>query len=386
MDETWLVFCKNERYEISSYGNVRNKESGNARKLCCKGENGRLRWEYMKASKRHHNYVDVNVAEMFLGKCPDNHRLNHKDRNLQNNKVDNLEYIPCIKDETDEWKSHPIPEFAESYQVSINGQVRNSKTGRIKKLILSSTGYLRVSCDLGKFKGKEGFDVHCLIALAFIGPRPDKYVVNHKDGVKTNNRVDNLEYCTASENSLHAHSTGLCNQLTKKNAKEYIDKEQVDRAEEFSTYKVTSDGRVFNKKYTELYQDITSAGYKRVGLTIEGKRKNFYVHRLVAILYLDNANEYDIVNHKDGNKGNNCVDSLEWCSASHNTKHSVTELKKGTSRKVRQMDAETGKEIAMFNSIKEASQRTGVANTSIIHVCAGRYRTAKGFLWEYIND
>jgi len=57
-------------------------------------------------------------------------------------------------------------------------------------------------------QGKQ-VTVHSAIATAFIGPRPQGFEVNHKDGDKLNNRVDNLEYVTSSENTMHAYELGL---------------------------------------------------------------------------------------------------------------------------------------------------------------------------------
>lgn len=51
--------------------------------------------------------------------------------------------------------------------------------------------------------------VHHMVMEAFVGPRPEGWYVNHKDGVKFNNRLDNLEYLSPTENSRHAVSTGL---------------------------------------------------------------------------------------------------------------------------------------------------------------------------------
>lgn len=65
-------------------------------------------------------------------------------------------------------------------------------------------GYARLS--LG---GRKSFSVHQLVAEAFIGKRPAGVQVNHRNGIKTDNRAANLEYVTPSENMKHAHRTGL---------------------------------------------------------------------------------------------------------------------------------------------------------------------------------
>lgn len=83
-------------------------------------------------------------------------------------------------------------------------------------------------------------------------------------------------------------------------------------------YLIYDDGRVFSVK-RDKFQSLRkhSNGYLRA--TIHGK--DMYVHRLVAICFLDNPHNYKEVNHKDGNKANNTVDNLEWCTHSQNEKH-----------------------------------------------------------------
>lgn len=74
-------------------------------------------------------------------------------------------------------------------------------------------------------------------------------------------------------------------------------------------------------KGISLKQELTKDGYKRVVLMKEGKKKRFMVHRLVAIAFIRNVYNKPYVNHLDGNKSNNVVSNLEWCTNSENMLH-----------------------------------------------------------------
>ena len=105
------------------------------------------------------------------------------------------------------WKKIYLNEQESIYSVSDTGEVRNDKTGRILKQ-RSSNEYKRVSLTIGHGQMKN-CAVHRLVAEAFL-PNPDhKNIVNHIDGVRYNNNVTNLEWCTQSENAQHARQTGL---------------------------------------------------------------------------------------------------------------------------------------------------------------------------------
>lgn len=100
--------------------------------------------------------------------------------------------------------------------VKSDGTVINKKTRRINRS-KGPNGYFAVSGL--KINGKrKHWLTHRLIATVFIPNPENKPVVNHKNGIKTDNRVENLEWCTYQENSIHAIKTGLVNQETINNA------------------------------------------------------------------------------------------------------------------------------------------------------------------------
>ena len=92
----------------------------------------------------------------------------------------------------------------------------------------------------------------------------------------------------------------------------------------FEDYWVDTEGRVWSVKSGEMKERTpkkTKKGYLRVNLCKNNKVKDFSIHRLVAMTFLDNPDNYPQVNHKNGIKTDNRVSNLEWCSGSQNTKH-----------------------------------------------------------------
>lgn len=107
---------------------------------------------------------------------------------------------------TETWKD--IAGHEGRYAVSNRGRVRNI-FGAIKAQRYDKYGYPRLNLFKGDKTKLEIRHVHALVAESFIGSRPEGREVNHKNGIKDDNRLENLEYVTRSENIRHAFAMGL---------------------------------------------------------------------------------------------------------------------------------------------------------------------------------
>jgi len=273
---------------------------------------------------------------------------------------------------TEEWK---VIEKATNYEVSNYGQVRNKNTNKILKPTLIG-GYLAIGLRIDN-KTTTAF-LHRLVAIRFLVCNNEMFVVNHKDGCKTNNNMENLEWISQSENGKHAYrlnlhkprrlgvsqytkdyvfikeyeslldaekETGISNGLisnvcrgvrNRQTAGGYIWKYTNHMPESqpipegkimdgYPNYIITNNGKVYNSKRNKyLVPAKGENGYMYIGMSDRKKRMSFSVHRLVALLFIDNPNNYLEVNHKDFDKANNHVDNLEWITRSDNMKHNFT--------------------------------------------------------------
>ncbi len=95
---------------------------------------------------------------------------------------------------------------------------------------------------------------------------------------------------------------------------------------DYPDYKIDSMGNVFSHKYNRIKQMIpqkATAGYHYVTLCKDGKRRNRFIHRLIAQEYIPNPLNKQEVNHINGNKLDNRIENLEWVTPSENIKHAI---------------------------------------------------------------
>jgi hypothetical protein len=145
----------------------------------------------------------------------------------------------------------------------------------------------------------------------------------------------------------------------------------------------------FLSKQKILTGSVTDKGYIRVEL--EGK--SYTLHRLVATSFIPNPENKPQINHIDGNKTNNCVSNLEWCTNSENQLHAYkyglnkpSEKAGKDKRKVCQLDKDTNEVIRVFDSIADAGRYINTRSSNISSVCKGLRNTCGGFKWGYFDE
>ena len=119
-------------------------------------------------------------------------------------------------------------------------------------------------------------------------------------------------------------------------------------------------------------------GYMQVQLFDSGHYKTIEVHTLVAKAFIPNHDKLPIVNHKDENKTNNCVENLEWCTVKYNCRYSNS----------KEIDIYTkdGLFIETISCISDAAIKYKTFTSSISRCCRSKYGTCKGFQFRYHGE
>jgi hypothetical protein len=105
-------------------------------------------------------------------------------------------------------------------------------------------------------------------------------------------------------------------------------------------YDVSNCGRFYNNKFNRFIKPRkNSDGYLNVTFCIDGVITNYKAHRLIAEAFIPNPLNLPVINHKDGDKTNNNVENLEWCTSSENRIHAVNVLGCKTGIGIRNVNA-----------------------------------------------
>lgn len=148
-------------------------------------------------------------------------------------------------------------------------------------------------------------------------------------------------------------------------------KEEWKSLDDFPNYIISNLGNVKNIKTNKiLVGDHNTMGYRRVVLREKGFSKRYFVHRLVAYLFVEGYGENLVVNHIDGNKQNNIFTNLEWVTRSENDIHAFKNNLRDIWNK-RKLIVVDGEQELCFNSIKEASTYVGFSPHHLDNIING---------------
>lgn len=253
-------------------------------------------------------------------------------------------------DET--WKE--VKGYENLYMVSNLGRIKSlarltrKKNGsyypvkeKILKPITTTRGYKVVALPTGN--GQRQFFVHRLVAIAFI-PNPHNYpFINHKDENKSNNHVENIEWCTAKYNINYG------------NCRNKISESEIVSVNAYTT---SGDFIGYFKSLTEaanelnvFIQNISKCCQKKIGYT-----------RGIVFRY---------ANDTEGNKKENIISANRYLkTAAHKAKRVIQYT----------LD---GKAIKTYNSISEAAKQNGLSAGNIWSCCNKKYKSTGGYRWAY---
>lgn len=152
-------------------------------------------------------------------------------------------------------------------------------------------------------------------------------------------------------------------------------------------YKISNFGRIKSFKNNEKYikPSKTKRGYLNVKFCKNKCINQFYLHRLVASAFIENIENKPIVNHKNGNKEDNNVFNLEWCTSSENAKHAhANNLNKGKKKSIAQYN-KNGDLLKIWDSQTKASDTLGISIPSINRCCKKNTGSAGGYIWKNVE-
>lgn len=153
----------------------------------------------------------------------------------------------------------------------------------------------------------------------------------------------------------------------------------MEKIKGFENYSVTNDGKIYSHLNSRfLKPTINSRGYYIITLrNLEGKCKK-RVHRIVADTFIDNANKKPFVNHINGNKLDNRVDNLEWCTCSENIKHAwdigLQPRQRSHAKSI--IDTKTG---IVYRCIKDGAEAVGMKYDRLKQSLNGRLKNKTSF-------
>ena len=150
-------------------------------------------------------------------------------------------------------------------------------------------------------------------------------------------------------------------------------------------YLVNEKGDVYSIATDRILKHaVKRDGYHQVTLARNGKLTYCSVHRIVAHAFIQKVEGKNCINHKDGNKDNNCSDNLEWCTYQENVRHSIDVL--GNHKIPVNQYTKDGTFIRTWDSILDAAKGTGAKAQHIWRNAQGIRKSTHGYVFQYAGN
>lgn len=221
-----------------------------------------------------------------------------------------------------------------NYSISTNGEVKNNLTGKILSQSIQQ-GYKHVTLLINN--KQKRCRVHRLVAETFVNNPENKPYVNHIDGDRANNNVENLEWVTPSENTIHAVKLGIFKSGVKRAVNQY-----------------DLDGN-FMMQYESIVEAAKQSGASETKITACCKKER------------------------------KTSGDFQWRYADEEQDVGKVSRSYNVGRKVAQCD-ENGNIIAVFPSFREAAAAVDGTSSAISRVCSGLNVRHKGYKWKLVDD
>ena len=348
-NETWKEINNFSKYEISNYGNLKNKDT--QQKLQPSIKSGYLCTSLtdnngIRKSVKIHRLVALN----FISNPENKETVNHKNHNREDNNVNNLEWMTTTEQ---------------------NNHKRKCKK-EIQELV-SSRPVWRVDKDTN-----ETIELYQTIRFA------SQWVFDNKlTSITEFNNGNNIKtkICAVARCKRNT-AFGYKWKYDDTNDNKYNDEEweeiPCEIVDGIKGYKISNYGRVKNHKGKITQGSNHESGYLWVSIS----PKQYLLHRLVAKVFIPNPENKEQVNHIDGNKINACVNNLEWCSNKENSQHAHDNGLNPNTKSIIQYDIDMNK-INEFKSQKEASNILNISYSSINKCCKDKMKSTNGFIFKF---